>query len=150
MAHEYPCQRERHGASGFGLLEALVALVLIAGVGFSLLGWVQQNLETLQRLRQHYAEQEIRRQILNWSAALNPMERPEGELILGSTRFIWSSEQQGEIRPQSGYPAGMGLYDIALFSVTIQAYREGQTAPLTETLTRIGYRQTRSNRSPFE
>jgi HAMP domain-containing protein len=144
-------RERRHGVFGFGLLEALVALVLIAGVGFSLLAWVQQNLDTLQRLRQHYAEQEIRRQILDWAVALNPMERPQGELALGGTRLVWSSERQGDERPQSGYPAGMGLHDVALFSVTIEAYPEGREAsPLTETLLQVGYRQTRSGRNPFE
>ena len=42
---------------GFGLLEALVALVLLSSIGFTLLAWVQQKLDTLKRMRGFYAEQ---------------------------------------------------------------------------------------------
>jgi len=139
-----------HRMRGFGLLEALVALVLIAGVGFTLLAWVQQNLDTLGRLRTHYEAQEARRMIQDWSMMLNPMAEPEGEITLGGMRLRWQSEQEGDKRTQSGYPAGMGLYDVALFKVRVDVYRPQENTPwISETLTRAGYYKARTFKPPI-
>jgi len=135
---------------GFGLLEALIALVLIAGVGFTLLAWVQQNLDTLGRLRVYYEEQETRRMIQDWSLVLNPMNEPEGETTLGGMILRWQSEQEGDKRSQSGYPMGTGLYDVALYRVTVDVYRQSDNTPwLSETLIRAGYYKVRSSRPPI-
>lgn len=37
-------RQHRLGQSGFGLLEAIVALALLSGAGLALFGWIQQNL----------------------------------------------------------------------------------------------------------
>jgi type II secretory pathway component PulJ len=136
---------------GFGLLEALVALALISSIGIALLAWVQQNLDILQRLRGHYQEQEARRLVQDWSAALNPMQQPEGEVTMGETRIVWKAEQQGAPTSQSGYPMGIGLYDLAMFRVVVTVYRGRAATPwVQEELTRLGWRQARSVRSgPF-
>jgi len=135
---------------GFGLLEALIALVLIAGVGFTLLAWVQQNLDTLGRLRVYYEEQETRRMIQDWSLALNPMREPEGEITLSGKRLRWQAEPEGDKRSQSGYPMGTGLYDVALYRVTVEVYRQSDTTPwLSETLIRAGYYKARAFNPPI-
>ena len=135
---------------GFGLLEALVALVLISSIGFALLAWVQQNLDTLQRLRGHYQMLEARRMIQDWSSTFNPMEQPKGEITLGETRIVWVSEQQGNTATQSGYPAGMGLYDLAMFRVDVSVYRGSASEPwMKEELTRLGYHQARVRPKSF-
>jgi len=133
--------------SGFGLLEALVALVLISSIGFALLAWIQQNLDAVQRLRGHYHELAARRIILDWSSSLNPMQTPTGETALGEIRLQWSAEQEGDITMQSGYPMGTGLYDIALYKVQVTAYQQQLGTPwFKEQLTRVGYRKARTRR----
>ncbi len=138
-------------AAGFGLLEALVALALISGVGFTLLGWVQQNLDALQRMRGLYAELEARRSVIEWSRSLNPMARPAGETALGAWRIAWSAEPAADPVTQTGYPAGTGLYDLVLYDIKISVYPAGEGRLwFTEQVTGIGYRKARESISPFK
>ena len=50
--------------SGFGLLEVLVSLVIFARVGFTLLAWFAQSVDSVQRLRGFYDVQDARRTAL--------------------------------------------------------------------------------------
>lgn len=130
---------------GFGLLEALVSLVLISSVGFTLLAWVQQSLDATQRIRGHYREQELRRAVLDWSETMNPMPSRSGGFVHGAYRIAWHSEQQGDKVPQSGYPAGVGLYDIALFRVEVDVSEVDDNRKVFQmVVTRVGYQKARA------
>ena len=136
--------------AGFGLLEALVALVLLSSIGFTLLSWVQQNLDSMQRMKGFYAEQEARRTVAEWAYALNPMEKPDGEVRFGSIRLIWKSELKGEKVAQTGYPQGVGLYDVALYDVSLAVFRKSESTPwFEETLTAVGHKKVRDLGNPF-
>jgi general secretion pathway protein I len=136
---------------GFGLLEALIALMLVASVGFTLLAWVEQNMDTLQRLRAYYDEQETRRLVAHWMTSLNPMETPEGEIVLGKVRLRWLSALEGVKRAQTGYPVGMGFYDVALYRVTLEAYQQQDDGRLlaSETFLQAGYQKVRASAPPL-
>lgn len=139
------------GERGFGLLEALVALVLLSGIGFTLLAWVQQNLDVLYRMRGFYAEQEARKLVAEWLYSLNPMERPNGETAIGETiRLEWKAEPQGDAVTQMGYPQGVGLYDVRLYEIAVSVYRRDETQPwFVETVSGIGFRKERTMDMPF-
>jgi type II secretory pathway component PulJ len=137
------------GQEGFGLLEALVALTLLTSVGFALLAWVERELDGLRRLSGHYAELELRRNILDWSRHLNPMKEPVGEMRLGDYRVEWKSTQLDVVRPQSGYPAGIGLHDLALYKVQVIAYKGSEKADFDETLLRVGHARNREGGRGF-
>ncbi len=143
----YPTDRRQRG---FGLLEALVALVLLSSIGFTLLAWVQQNLDGMQRMREFYAVQEARRTLAEWSQHLNPMETPEGEANIGSWRAQWKAQVRGDPVSQMGYPQGIGLHDVALYDVEISLYRPRESKVwLTEKMLLIGHKRVRDLRTPF-
>lgn len=139
------------GERGFGLLEALVALVLLSSIGFTLLAWVQQNLDTMHRMRGFYAEQEARKLVIEWLHSLNPMERPTGETTIGETiRLEWKAEPQGNVIQQMGYPRGVGLYDVRLYKISVSVYRREEAQPwFSENVSGIGFRQARTMDMPF-
>ncbi len=135
---------------GFGLLEALVALVLLSSIGFTLLAWVQQNLDGMQRMREFYAVQDARRSLAEWSQRINPMETPEGEADIGSWHARWKSQARGDPVSQMGYPRGIGLYDVALYDVEISLYRPPESKVwLVEKMAVIGFKKVREQRNPF-
>ena len=136
--------------AGFGLLEALVALVLLSSIGFTLLGWVQQNLDTMQRMKGFYSEQEARRAVAEWSYALNPMDKPDGEVNIGPIRLAWKSAPIGEKVSQTGYPQGIGLYDVTLYDVEVTVFRNADNTPwFNEKLTAVGHKKVRELGSPL-
>ena len=144
----FPTRRRQ---SGFGLLEALVALVLLSSIGFTLLAWIEQNLNTMQRMRSFYSEQEARRTVTEWIYTLNPMETPSGELVIGALRLSWKAEPQAEKVSQMGYPSGVGLHDMALYDVAVSVFREREVTPwFVEKVVCVGYRKVRELGNPFK
>lgn len=146
------CRRSPHnrGQAGFGLLEALVALVLLTSVGFALLAWVQQNLDSLQRMRGFYEEVDTRRSVLEWSRTLDPLKNPSGETAVGSLRLSWKSERVAGPVTQIGYPAGVGLHDLGLYDVSIAVFRPGvREAWFVLKVVCVGHRRARESPSPF-
>lgn len=132
---------KRSRQAGFGLLEVLVSLVIFASVGFTLLAWLQQSVDTVQRLRSFYQLQDARKTVLEVARTLNPMLQPRGEIRLGSRRLLWQAQPEGPESAQAGYPTGVGRHRLRLYTTTLSLY-EGQAVKplLVEKLTLIGYR----------
>lgn len=129
--------------AGFGLLEALVALVLLSSVGFALLAWVHQNLDATQRMRSFYSEQEIKRFALDLIRTENPMVKPEGEFIRGTYRISWKSESMTPPVAQVGYPQGIGKHEVGLYKTRISVFRATESVPwFTEEITTIGHQRS--------
>lgn len=140
-----------HRLGGFGLLEALVALVLLSSVGFALLAWVQQSLDTTQRIRDFYIEQDARRAALDWIRSTNPMAEPTGEFLHNQIHIRWKNTPETNPIPQIGYPQGIGKHEIALFKTEIRFFRAGNTETpwFTEEIMTIGYHRTGTRAAPF-
>ncbi len=127
--------------SGFGLLEVLVSLAIFASVGFTLLAWLQQSMDTVHRLRTFYQLQDARKTTLELARTLNPSQKPKGETVLGRFRVVWEAVPEGDERIQAGYPLGTGRYRLQLYTVTFSVYRVDEVTPwFIEKLTLIGYR----------
>lgn len=128
--------------AGFGLLEVLVSLVIFASVGFTLLAWFQQSVDSVQRLRAFYEVQDARKTALEFARTLNPMHQPKGELSHGALRLVWEALPEGDETVQIGYPRGVGRHKLRLYTTTLSVYRGTETTPwFVEKLTLIGHRQ---------
>lgn len=108
--------------SGFALLEAIVALTLLAGTGLALFAWIQQNTQAATRLRVH--EQEAR--LLNSAQSLvqlvNPMTQPDGGMDAGDLRIQWRAELlEPERRNQPFGEAAQGPFRMGLYRMDVQA-----------------------------
>ncbi len=135
----YPPRRDRQ--SGFGLLEVLVSLVIFASVGFTLLAWFQQSVDTVQRLRSFYDVQDARKTALEVARSLNPMQLSRGEVTHGVLRVTWEAQPDGDEVVQVGYPIGVGRHRVRLFNTTLSVYRGTEATPwFVEKLTLVGHR----------
>lgn len=119
-----------------------MSLVIFASVGFTLLAWFQQSVDTVQRLRLFYEEQDARRTALELARALNPMSQPKGELKHGALRLAWASQPEGDEVAQTGYPRGVGQHRVRLYNTVLTVYRGTDADPwFVEKLTLIGHRR---------
>jgi general secretion pathway protein I len=133
--------RRSRAQAGFGLLEVLVSLVIFASVGFTLLAWFAQSVDSVQRLKGFYDVQDARRTALEFARTLNPMRQPKGELAHGSLRLEWQAVAQGDELAQTGYPAGVGRYRLRLYDTTLSVFRGEDVEPwFVEKLSLIGHR----------
>lgn len=134
---------------GFGLLEAIVSLALISSIGFALLAWVQQSIDSMQRVKVHYRDMALERAVLDWSENLNPMEDSTGSFDYDGFHVAWESRREGDVAQQSGYPMGVGIYDVALFTVEVVVTgHEGEV--MRRAFRRLGYEKVRAGRALFQ
>ena len=132
--------RRQHG---FTLIEAIVALVLMATTGMALFGWINSNIVTLSRVQEINAQSAATVNAVEYMNSVNPMISPEGQIDLGSFRLLWKAEVVTDLRDGAGYPYGISLYQLGMYQtkVTIQK-PEGQFW-FAFTLRQVGYKKVR-------
>lgn len=116
---------------GFGLLEALVALAILAGTGIALMAWLQSNLNGLTRLQRAQHELELQRGALAVMQTINPMQEPEGERQLGAATLRWQARPVAAEKP-GATPGGVpGPWTLRLYRVEVRISEGAETyAPL--------------------
>ena len=126
------------GEAGFTLVEAIVALVILAAGLLAFYEFLASSLYAADRVR-HAAEAYDRRQnALTLAAKLNPMATPEGVLDLGLYRLHWRAERITAPQRSTEYPSGgQGAFTVALFRVIIDFPDNHEFAPVE--LTKLGY-----------
>jgi general secretion pathway protein I len=107
---------------GFALLEAIVALTLLAGVGMALFAWIQQNLQDASRLRQRELEARLLISAQSLVQTVEPMGRPEGALDAGDLRVQWRAEiVEPTRRNQPFSDEAVGPFRMGLYRLDVQA-----------------------------
>jgi len=107
---------------GFGLLEAIVALTLLAGTGMVLFAWIHQSQDSLQRLRR--TEQRARLQIeaVELLQAVNPAEKERGQLDQAGLHLQWTAELVEAPRGNASFaPPNVGPWLLGLYRVKVHA-----------------------------
>lgn len=127
---------------GFSLLEAVVALAILASVGMALFAAMNQSLNMVARAEAAQERETALRNAVAWIQVVNPAQQPQGEQMLGDVLLRWSSEPVEPPLDAAGGNARAGLYRVGLYTMHLQVDRDGQ--PLAELeLRRVGYEQVR-------
>jgi general secretion pathway protein I len=95
---------------GFTLLEAIVALVLIASTGMALLNWINTNLTTLQHVQAAQQRNDATRNAVAFIETVNPIEQPHGEELVGMYKLTWKAREIELLGNTIMYQ--VGLYDM--------------------------------------
>lgn len=133
---------DRARARGFTLLEAIVALAILAAAGMALFAAMSQSLQMVQRAQQARDADAALRNALAWSETINPMLDPSGEQALGDWEMRWRSEA---LEPPRAGATGFlqpGLYQVGLYRLHLQLWRDG-ALQREVAFNRAGYRQVR-------
>lgn len=119
-----PAERRRAGAAGaggFGLLEALVALAILAGAGMALFAWIQQSVDSAVRLRAHAQRAQLQLAASDLIQSINPMAQPEGEQVVGSLVLRWQARPLEPPRLNASFqPQYPGAWRLGLYAVDAQ------------------------------
>jgi general secretion pathway protein I len=138
--------RKQHG---FTLIEAIVALVLIATTGMALFSWINSNIITLNRVQEINAENAATVNAVEYMHDINPMISPEGQTNLGSYRLSWKAEATTEPRDGAGYPYGIGLYQLGLYQNKVTVQKSDGQFWFAFTLQQVGYKKVRELLMPL-
>jgi len=128
---------------GFTLLEAIIALVLIAIAGLTLFSWINTNIISLQRIEAAQTRAAAVRSGLAFIQTVNPLLNESGQQTIGIYTFNWVATPVEA--PKDGveaYYGNMGLYKVGLYDVKVDIYLDKSW--LTQFQVRqAGYQQVR-------
>ncbi|MDN3920971.1 PulJ/GspJ family protein [Roseateles violae] len=108
--------------AGFGLLEALVALTILAASGAALFAWLGQNMQMASRLKARQAEVEQQLLAEGLLADLNPFVEPAGERSQGGLKLVWRADLVSPMRPSQPTRATLPpRWNVGLYRVQVTA-----------------------------
>jgi general secretion pathway protein I len=115
-------------ARGFSLLEAIVAMVLIALVGMALFSWINASFVDLRRIQAVNAKSMAEMNALQFLQTINPMEQPVGQTELGALKLQWKSHAISEKRQNYTEALTPGPFSVALYETEV-TLEEGSQVP---------------------
>ncbi len=127
---------------GFSLLEAIVALTILATAGLALFAAMSQTVQMVMRAEAVRESDSALRNALAWMETVNPALDPRGQQQLGEWTLRWESELVEPARDATTGTLQVGLYKIGLYRIGLELQREGQPVVEAE-LQRAGYEQVR-------
>lgn len=127
---------------GFSLLEAIVALAILASAGLAMFAALGQSVQMVARAEHAQEVDAALRNALAWMEQVNPMVVPQGEQELGDWLLRWSADPLEPTRDGATGYLQPGLYEVGLYRVRLELWRDGGVQREID-LNRIGYRQVR-------
>jgi general secretion pathway protein I len=144
-----PSRRARE--RGFSLLEAVVAMVILASTGWALLAWINSSIASLGRIEESNARSMATANALEYMQTVNPMTRPQGRVRLGSISIAWNARPLTPVIDGSNFPRGTSLYQLALYETVVRAFRGDELDPWLEfRMKQVGHRQVRVPYNPLQ
>ncbi|MBC7705707.1 MAG: prepilin-type N-terminal cleavage/methylation domain-containing protein [Rhodoferax sp.] len=131
---------------GFSLLEAVVAMVILASTGWALLAWINSSIASLGRIEESNARSLTTANVLEYMQTVNPMLRPDGRVRLGLHTIAWTARPLTPVIDGSGFPRGPSFYQLAMYEIAVRAFRGDELDPSVEfRMKQVGYRQVRES-----
>ena len=118
-------QRPVRVRRGFGLLEAIVALTLLASTGMALFAWIQQNLQAASRVRTIEQEAQLQLNAQTLLVGVNPMLRPSGTMQVSGLSLRWEAQPLEPPQRNLGFTGGVaGPWLVGLYRLDVRARDE--------------------------
>jgi hypothetical protein len=126
------------GQDGFGLLEGLVAIALLAGTMTAIFALVGNTLNSAYRVGASNASVQVTLNALEAMTAINPMVQGSGRIDLGPYAVSWTSAPATPVIDRAG-----SLYQIGLYNSDVRVEERPGSILARFSLRQIGYRRVR-------
>lgn len=113
----------RQTQTGFTLLEAIVALSVLAMAAMALYGWLNSNLLLLKRVDEVYQSVEAVESALEWVSILDPYSQPDGEQEIAGALVTWRFVPVGGSLPARDTYGNLSVNDAQLFRAEVEVHR---------------------------
>ena len=138
-----------HSQRGFSLIEAMVALVILAGASLALFGWLNTSLNQLNRAALYTEASPALKSIINYLTFQNLNQKATGAFTFGDVSINWQATPIEEGQTHS-VEQEEGNFELALYEVSLFPKVRQQTLPVL--VTRVVTYQLKPNvgQNPFE
>ncbi len=137
------------GNAGFALLEAIVAITIMAAALVPIYGLISTSVDAVRRLSEANLQTEANFSALEVMRAVNPMVTPEGVIDMGKFRVLWRAELLTQPLDQLQYPRGTGLYKVALYKTQVKVVTSGDHVLSEFAMQQFGNLRVRNLQAPF-
>ena len=112
--------------AGFSLLEAIVAMVVMATALLALYSWLSASTLGVTRAQAQARALEDSRTALALMETINPLAEPSGRRQLGDIEVAWESTEVAPRRTGTTRSGRPSLFDVALYEVQVTVHRAGE------------------------
>lgn len=133
--------------AGFTLIETIVALVILSTVMIAFFSFLTTAINGAGRIEAASIAYDRRANALEMATTINPMKMPSGSLNLGAYQVQWTSRALGKPQHNTGYPTGVGHFEVALYRMTFSFPGDQGIQPIE--VTRLGYKADNIPTFPF-
>lgn len=130
--------------SGFSLLEAIVALLLVTMLSMTAFSWISNLLISIEKIEENAYENLIQRNVIEFLADVNMMAQPSGEQLLGGVNIRWSATLIEPIKRGNSMVGGKTPFELGLYKVAVDVSDVAGNDAQFE-LTQVGYRALPDN-----
>jgi len=127
---------------GFTLIEAIVALVILASAGMAVFAWFNSSFISFQRIEAARQRDEAVRSALGFLETVNPMLDTQGERDLGDYRVIWQAQEVTAPRDGLSFIGAVSLFRVGLYLNRVEV-RQKEAVLARFELRQVGYEQVR-------
>ena len=135
--------------SGFSLLEAIVAMVLISVAGLALFSWINTSFIGLNRIQESNARAAAQLNALQFLQTINPMTQPSGSTTLGKLKLDWRSRAITQPQNNVNDAGSPGPFTVSLYEVEATIEEPPEVAPYQFSVRLMGYERVPFDADPF-
>ena len=132
----------RRDASGFALLEAIVAIVLFAAAGMALYGLFNTNLISLLRVHDVSREGPVVRYAMERLSAVDPRRSEAGSFEVDGFEVTWTARLVEPVRQGQNVMGVLGDFEVGLYDIDFHITDHGRRLG-TWRLRRVGFEKVR-------
>lgn len=127
---------------GFSLLEAIVAMTIMATSLLALYAWLATNTVSINRADSAIRSLEDSRSALAVVETINPMAEPSGSRLIRPLEVRWKSKPLTDVRHGMSVSGMATQFDFQLFQMEVEVFRDGKQVR-DFTLRRAGWKAAR-------
>lgn len=128
---------------GFTLLEAIVALAILATSALALYAWLNSSLIILKRVDDVYRTAAVVESAIEWVATLDPYQQAKGSETIAGMQVQWQFTAVGNALPAYDMSGNLSVNDAQLFRAKIIIRDEQQVVAQFEVM-QLGLQGQRS------
>ncbi len=136
-------------AAGFTLLEAIVAMVLIATAAMALFAWINNSFANMARIQTANARALAETNALQFVQTINPMKAPSGSTTLGNLKVEWNARPVSDRRSNLGEAGDPGVFVVALYEIEVAVEQLPDVPRDTFLIRQLGFEREAYQIDPF-